>query len=215
MNPVSAKAKFLAAKFLSPRLFSTKTAAVKVPATLHGIEGRYATALFTASVKENKLQEVEGELAKISQILKKDLKLNDFLKTPLVDRMGKVKGVKQMLQGRYSKLIENFFDILAENGRLDQTEKIINSFNSLMAAQRGQVNVVVTSAKGLEPKIMSKLEGILGKSSLVAKGSTVLMSNKVDPNLLGGLVIEVGEKTIDLSVSSRITKLNSLLATSV
>ena len=210
MNPVLAKA-----KLLSPRLFSTKPAAVKVPVTLHGIEGRYATALFTASVKENKLQEVEGELAKISQILKKDLKLNDFLKTPLVDRMEKVKGVKQMLQGRYSKLIENFFDILAENGRLDQTEKIINSFNSLMAAQRGQVNVVVTSAKGLEPKIMSKLEGILGKSSLVAKGSTVLMSNKVDPNLLGGLVIEVGEKTIDLSVSSRITKLNSLLATSV
>lgn len=200
-------------KFISH--FSTKAKAVTVPAILHGIEGRYATALFTASVKENKLDVVEGELNKISQVLKKDLKLENFLKTPLVDRSAKVKGVKQMLQGKYSKIVENFFDVLAENGRLDQTTKIINSFNSLMMAQRGQVNVVVTSATPLDSKTLSKLENTLGKSSLVGKATQILVQSKVDPNLLGGLVIEVGEKTIDLSVSSRITKLNSLLAQSV
>jgi F-type H+-transporting ATPase subunit O len=84
-----------------------------------------------------------------------------------------------------------------------------------MTAQRGQVNVTVTSAQALDGKTLQKLESVLGKSSLIGKNSSILLKSKVDPNLMGGLVIEVGEKTIDLSVSSKITKLNSLLATSV
>jgi F-type H+-transporting ATPase subunit O len=187
---------------------------VSVPVTLHGIEGRYATALFTASVKQNKLDIVEKELIKISNFLQENPKMEEFLNTP-ADRKLKITKVKEMLAGKYSKIIENFFDVVAENGRLDQTSKIINSFNTLMTAQRGQVNVTVTSAQALDGKTLQKLESVLGKSSLIGKNSSILLKSKVDPNLMGGLVIEVGEKTIDLSVSSKITKLNSLLATSV
>jgi F-type H+-transporting ATPase subunit O len=198
---------------LFSRSFATAKS-VTVPATLHGIEGRYATALFTASVKENKLDTVEKELAKISKYLQEKPEVEEFLNTP-ADRKHKMTRVKEILGGKYSKIIENFFDVVAENGRLDQTSKIIAAFNTLMTAQRGQVNVTVTSAQALDGKTLQKLESILGKSSLIGKNSTILLKSKVDPNLMGGLVIEVGEKTIDLSVSSRITKLNSLLATSV
>ncbi|KAI9352016.1 OSCP/delta subunit of ATPase [Obelidium mucronatum] len=186
--------------------------ATKVPAILHGIDGRYATALYSAASKKNVLDTVEAELTKIGAVIDKDSRLQSFLETPIIDRAAKKEGVSSILSaGRYSDLTANFFQVLAENGRLDQTKKVISSFQQLMAAHRGEVVVTVTSTKDLDARVVRQLKDILQKSNLIEKNQKLILTNKVDANIIGGLVIEVGDKTIDLSVSSKVAKLDRLL----
>ncbi|KAJ3416101.1 ATP synthase F0 subcomplex subunit OSCP atp5 [Chytridiales sp. JEL 0842] len=194
------------------RTLATAAGQPAVPVTLHGIDGRYATALFSAAAKRNQLDAIESDLKKIKAAVDKDASLATFLETPILDRAAKKYGVAKLLsQSKYNELTTNFFDLLAENGRLDQTHKIINSFGTLMTAYRGEVTVTVTSAKELDAKISRQLQSILQKSALIEKDQKLVINSKVDSNILGGLVIEVGEKTIDLSVSSRVAKLDRLL----
>ncbi|KAF9973674.1 ATP synthase F0 subcomplex subunit OSCP atp5 [Actinomortierella ambigua] len=199
----------------APRLargYATASNAVKVPAVLHGIEGRYATALYTAAAKKQALETVESDLKQVKAVVEKDAKLRVFLENPTINRNEKKDGVKKMLSaGKYSDLTKNFFDTLAENGRLYDTVKIINSYDSLMSAHRGEVQVTITSAKELDAKDITKIKGFLSKSSYVGPKQTLVVANKVNPAILGGLVVEFGDKTIDLSVSSKVNKLNQLL----
>ncbi|KAI8614733.1 OSCP/delta subunit of ATPase [Chytriomyces sp. MP71] len=184
----------------------------KIPVVLHGIEGRYATALYTAASKKNVLDAVEAELTKIGTVIEKDAALQTFMETPIIDRSAKKEGVAKILaNGRYSELTSNFFQVLAENGRLDQTRKVVASFKELMTAHRGEVKVVVTSAKELESRVQRQLQDILKNSNLLEKSQKLILTTKVDPNIIGGLVIEAGGKTIDLSVSSKVAKLERLL----
>ncbi|TPX37977.1 hypothetical protein SmJEL517_g00408 [Synchytrium microbalum] len=190
--------------------------AVQAPITLYGIDGRYATALFTAAAKTNSLDKVESELKRIKSIVDKDANLKSFLETPIMDRIAKKEGVKSLLsQGSYSDITMNFFELLADNGRLDQTLKSISAFSQLMTAHRGEVAVTVTSAKDLDPKVTKQLKDVLTKSDMVEKNQKLIVTNKINPQILGGLIIEIGDKTIDLSVSSKISKLNRLLTEAI
>jgi len=158
------------------------------------------------------LDAVENDLKQVKRVVEKDTKLREFLENPTINRIEKKSGVQQMLAaGKYNELTKNFFDTLAENGRLYDTVKIINSYGSLMSAYRGEVQVTITSAKELDAKEGAKVKGFLAKSAFVTPKQTLIVQNKVNPSILGGLVVEFGDKTIDLSVSSKINKLNQLL----
>ncbi|KAF9584054.1 ATP synthase F0 subcomplex subunit OSCP atp5 [Lunasporangiospora selenospora] len=205
---------------IAPRAFQATrgyaTSAVKVPTVLFGIDGRYATALYTAAAKKQALEAVEADLKQVKRVVEKDAKLLNFLENPTINRVEKKAGVRQLLSaGKYNELTKNFFDVLAENGRLYDTVKVINSFDSLMAAHRGEIQVTITSAKELEAKDVNKIKSFLTKSSFIGPKETLVVSNKVNPSILGGLVVEVGDKTIDLSVSSKVNKLNALLKESI
>ncbi|KAI8347790.1 OSCP/delta subunit of ATPase, partial [Mortierella sp. GBAus27b] len=186
--------------------------AIQIPLVLHGIDGRYATALYSAAAKKQALDTVENDLKQVRRVVEKDNKLREFLENPTINRIEKKSGVQKLLSaGKYSDLTKNFFDTLAENGRLNDTVKIIDSYGSLMSAHRGEVQVTITSAKELDIKDVNKVKGFLAKSAFVSAKQTLIVSNKVNPAILGGLVVEFGDKTIDLSVSSKVNKLNQLL----
>ncbi|ORX94009.1 F1 complex, OSCP/delta subunit of ATPase [Basidiobolus meristosporus CBS 931.73] len=198
----------------SVRTFATAQN-IKVPLTLFGLDGRYATALFTAAAKKNQLDAVESELTKLKQVIDKSEKVQFFLENPTLKREQKRAGIDMLLgDQKVSDITKNLFTVLAENGRLNETSKIINSFNSLMMAHRGEVLVTVTSAKSLKPAQLKQLQDSLTKGSL-AGSKKLTVQNKVNPTILGGLVIEFGDKTIDMSVSSKVAKLNKLLTDSI
>ncbi|TPX72431.1 hypothetical protein SpCBS45565_g00698 [Spizellomyces sp. 'palustris'] len=197
------------------RTYASAPASSQIPLALHGIEGRYATALYSAAQKKGALESVESELVKLRATLDKDPKTKTLLESPLVDKKAKKSIVQSLVQGRVSEITRNFFDLLAENGRLDQTSKILGAFEQLMAAYRREVPVTVISAKELDAKTSRQLQGILQKSNLLDKDAKLILTNKIDPNILGGLVIDFGDKTIDLSVSSKINKLNRLLTEAI
>ncbi|RUS21354.1 ATP synthase delta subunit-domain-containing protein [Endogone sp. FLAS-F59071] len=201
----------IAPKLLA-RAYATATQkSVQVPIVLYGIDGRYATALYTAAAKKQALEAVENDLKQVATVLNKEKGLQDILLNPTLNREAKKKGVKEIFKaGKYSDLTQNLFQTLAENGRLNAALKIIDSYSQLMTAYRGEMPVIITSAKELETSNLNKLKESLNKSPL-AKSHKLLFSNKVNPSILGGIVIEFGDKTIDLSVSSGLAKLNKLI----
>jgi len=88
---------------------------------------------------------------------------------------------------------------------------ICEKFGELISAAKGEVELTVTSASALDNRTLSRLEAAVSKSSYVGQGKKLKVTNKVNSDILGGLVVEIGDRTIDLSVSARIAKMNKLL----
>ncbi|ORY04609.1 F1 complex, OSCP/delta subunit of ATPase [Basidiobolus meristosporus CBS 931.73] len=204
----------VAGSLRSVRTYATSTK-VQVPLTLFGIDGRYATALFTAAAKKNKLEAVEGEMTRIGGFIEKNPKIQFFLENPTLSRDQKKAGLELLFKEyKYSEVTRNLFELLADNGRLNETTKIISAYRSLMMAQRGEVLVTVTSAVDLKPVQLRQIKESLAKGTL-AGNSKLTIQNKVNPTILGGLIIEFGDKTIDLSVAAKVAKLNKLLTDAI
>jgi F-type H+-transporting ATPase subunit O len=83
-----------------------------------------------------------------------------------------------------------------------------------MSAYRGELEVTVTSAEPLDQKTMARLEKALKGTSL-AEGKTLKFNNRVQPSVLGGLLVDFGDKTIDLTAASKVNRFNSALAQGV
>ncbi|KAG2180205.1 hypothetical protein INT43_003994 [Umbelopsis isabellina] len=200
--------------FAAPKMARSYASAshIKAPLTLFGLDGRYATALYTAAARENQLDAIEKELKQIQTVVNKDKGVQNLLQNPTINRSHKKEGVQQLLKsGKYSKITGNFFETLAENGRLSETTKIIAAYQELMGAHRNELSVVITSAKDLDKATLNKVSDALSKSAL-AEGKKLIVTNKVKPAILGGLTVEFGDKTIDLSVASKVAKLNKLIS---
>ncbi|KAI9677705.1 MAG: ATP synthase F0 subcomplex subunit OSCP atp5 [Trizodia sp. TS-e1964] len=192
------------------------TQSVKPPVALFGVDGTYASALYTAAAKNSTLESTARALSALHQIFQKDPKLSPILHAPSLSSSDKSQIVAELAKhtGGPDKgdTVKNFLKTLAENNRLGLLESICNKFETLMGAHRGEVEMNVTSASPLDPKILSRLETAVAKSQYVGPGKKLKVKNTVNPEIIGGLVVDVSGRTIDLSVSSRISKLNKLLS---
>ncbi|XP_018369194.1 PREDICTED: ATP synthase subunit O, mitochondrial [Trachymyrmex cornetzi] len=200
---------------LITRTFSTSNAVqqmVKPPIQVFGLEGRYATALFSAATKQKALDAVEKDLISFQGLLKKDTTLIDFIKNPSIKRKDKVEAFKAIgSKSGMNPATENLLTLLAENGRLAKLNVIINLYKVLMAANRGEVVCEVITASPLDADIKTKLESTLKR--LLKKGQTALLTTKVDPSIIGGMIISVGDKYVDMSIASKIKMYTDLIET--
>ena len=195
------------------RSFSSSSAVqqmVKPPIQVFGLEGRYAVALYSAATKQKSLQNVEKDLIKFQDLMKKDQKLNEFVKDPSTKRKMKVEALKSICNKiSLSKETSNLLGLLAENGRLGKLNTVINTFKLLLAASRGEVVCEVISAKPLDAEMKTKLEGAL--KGFLSKGQTIQLSTKVDPSLIGGMIVSIGDKYVDMSVATKIKKYSEVI----
>ena len=195
------------------RSFSSSSAVqqmVKPPIQVFGLEGRYAVALYSAATKQKSLQNVEKDLIKFQDLMKKDQKLNEFVKDPSTKRKVKVEALKSICNKiSLSKETSNLLGLLAENGRLGKLNTVINTFKLLLAASRGEVVCEVISAKPLDAEMKTKLEGAL--KGFLSKGQTIQLSTKVDPSLIGGMIVSIGDKYVDMSVATKIKKYSEVI----
>lgn len=183
---------------------------IKPPIQLHGIPGRYASALWCAAAKANMLPQVEDELQKVFEAAKKNADFNAFLVEPVTSRQKKKEGVESLLKDMgVCDITKNFFLVLAENGRMSHAEKVWSTFGTLMQAHRKEVMAKVTSAEPLESGEVREVRECLQK--LLREGETLKLQQQVDPTIIGGLVVELGDKYIDLSVEKRIREMEKLL----
>uniref|UniRef100_A0A452GZ82 ATP synthase peripheral stalk subunit OSCP, mitochondrial n=1 Tax=Gopherus agassizii TaxID=38772 RepID=A0A452GZ82_9SAUR len=129
---------------------------VKPPIQVYGLEGRYATALYSAASKQKKLDQVEKELSRVSTLLK-DPKLSSVVVNPHVKSVIKQKTINDALvKEKLSPITINFMKLLAENGRLQQTPDVISAFGKIMSAYRGEVLCSVTTANVIFLNIVTK-----------------------------------------------------------
>lgn len=188
------------------------------PLTPAGLSGKYAGALYSAALKKSAatLKQVEADVAGVKAAIKVEPKIQEFLANPVLSSRARSAGIDELLKlaspkAPASEVTKNFFEVLAENGRLYDSEKVIEDFLEIMSAHRGEVKVTITTAQPLEKDLQSRLEATLKQSLVAGAGKTLIIQNKVNEAVLGGLVIDFADKTIDLSVASRVNKLNAAL----
>jgi F-type H+-transporting ATPase subunit delta len=168
------------------------------------LAGRYASALFDLASEAGTVTTVESDLENLAAALAESGELRALIKNPEVSRsqLGKVMGgIATHLA--LSDLTTNFLGVLAENRRVADLPAMIRAFAAIAAAQRGEVNAEIASAHPLTEAQLTELEGKLR----AREGRTVKLKSRVDPDLLGGLVVTIGSKRIDNSIR---TRLNSL-----
>eukprot|EP00560_Eucampia_antarctica_P008466 CAMPEP_0197826338 /NCGR_PEP_ID=MMETSP1437-20131217/3312_1 /TAXON_ID=49252 ORGANISM="Eucampia antarctica, Strain CCMP1452" /NCGR_SAMPLE_ID=MMETSP1437 /ASSEMBLY_ACC=CAM_ASM_001096 /LENGTH=208 /DNA_ID=CAMNT_0043426735 /DNA_START=250 /DNA_END=876 /DNA_ORIENTATION=+ len=173
---------------------------------LYGLSARYANATYIAASKQGVLEQVEGELQAVHQTAKNSAKFSDFLDNPLISRDDKAKQIHEMFDGSgVSQVTLNLLDTLAGNARLNETGKVISAYEQLMKAKRGEVEATIISA---DPLTKAQTEAITSAMKSQVPGSgKVILSTEVDPSILGGLQVQIGDKFLDLSVVSRIDDL--------
>ena len=202
------------------------------------IATKYSKALFGAALAKSPqvLTKVHTELSNVSTAIQKDQEVSAIVYNPTLSLKERNKGLNSIfakLEGGPKKeplsdITKNLFTVLSENGRLGETDGVIEGFNELVAQHKGELSVTVTSATPLPKDILTRLESTLKQSQTAKAGKSLTLHNKVrtpssyillfhlnpvqvNPSVLGGIIVDFGDKTIDLSVQSRVTKLNNVL----
>ena len=172
------------------------------------LAGRYASALFDLASENGIVTAVESDLDKLDTALAESGELAAVTTNPKISRGAAEKalwGVSAILG--LTELTQNFLGVLAQNRRLAKLPQVIAAFRAIAAAQRGEVTADVTSAHALTDTQLADL-----KARLTAReGRTVKLSTKVDPDLLGGLVVTIGSKRIDASIRTRLNSLSQAM----
>ncbi|XP_028315534.1 ATP synthase peripheral stalk subunit OSCP, mitochondrial [Gouania willdenowi] len=182
---------------------------IRPPIQVYGVEGRYAVALFSAASKQNKLDQVEQELGKVSALIK-DPKISSIVMNPHVKRSIKQKAFGDALtKSKASSITVNLINVLSDNGRLTLTGDVINAFGKMMSAHRGEVLCSVTTSQPLDQTDLAELKVAL--KGFLKKGETIKLETKSDPSILGGMIVSIGDNYVDMSTKTKILKLTKLM----
>ncbi|KAF9264266.1 F1 complex, OSCP/delta subunit of ATPase [Marasmius fiardii PR-910] len=187
---------------------------------------KYSNAIYGAALAKSPqvLNQVHAELAHVSSTIKSTPEVNAFIHNPTLSAKDRAAGLTNLFtrlessgakKTPMSDITKNLLTILSENGRLGEAEGVIEGFNELVAQYKGELTVTVTSAAPLQRDILGRLETVLKQSQTAQQAKTLKITNKVNPSILGGIVVDFGDKTIDLSAQSRVTKLNNALQQAV
>ena len=171
-----------------------------------GLAGRYATAIFELAQEERAVEAVERDFGALKELIAGSADLARLVKAPVFTRDDQKKGIDAVLRAiEAAPLTVRFVLMLASKRRLFALTDIIAAFNTMVGKLRGEVDASVTSARPLGGAEVEELKRVL-KAKL---GRDARLEQKVDPTLLGGLVVKVGSRMID---SSWRTKLSGIRA---
>lgn len=169
-----------------------------------GVPGRYASALFDLAKEAGSLDKVAGELRIFQGMLDGSPELTRLVRSPVFSADEQTRALGAVLaKSGVTGLTANFLGLIAKNRRLFIVSDVIKGYRSLLARHKGEVEAEITSAAPLSESQLTALRASL-KASL---GKDVAVSARVEPSLLGGLVVKVGSRMVDSSIR---TKLNSL-----
>lgn len=169
------------------------------------VAGRYASALFDLAKDERQLESVEKDMVALGAMLKDSPDLERMVRSPVITSVDQGKAIAAIAQGAgFSQLTSNFLQVLTRGRRLFALADVIKDFHEISARFRGEVTAEVVTAHALNETQQAALEDALKGT---AGGRHVRIETRIDPALLGGLVVKMGSRMIDSSLR---TKLNSL-----
>jgi F-type H+-transporting ATPase subunit delta len=169
-----------------------------------GLAGRYATALFELADQEKSLDQVAQDLRQLAGMIRESKDLQRALRSPVISRQSQGKAMAALLdKAGASTLTKRFVGVVAENRRLFTLPDIIDSYLALLAGRRGEISAEVTSAQPLNDGQLGALKAALKK----AMGAEIAVNAKVDPGLLGGLIVRLGSRMVDSSLRTKLQRL--------
>jgi F-type H+-transporting ATPase subunit delta len=173
-----------------------------------GVAERYASALFDLAVDASSIERIEAELLSLSRMLDESSDLRRLVESPVFSAAEQEHAIGAVAdKAGIGGLTGNFLRLLARNRRLFALRGVIKSFRDMAASHRGEVSAEVTSAHPLSDSQVTAL-----KTALKDKiGKDVTLDARVNPALLGGLVVKVGSRMIDTSLRTRLMTVKTQL----
>jgi len=162
----------------------------------------YARALYEAAKDENRLGPVREELGDFVEAQREVPELRELLRNPQLDKRVKASALEELLGGD-EVLVRNFLLLLTEKNRAGEVDEIAREFERLVAEQEGILDVELTTAVELSDKEARNVIEQIEKAS----GRKVEATRNVDPDLIGGLVLQAGSLRLDASVRGRLNRL--------
>jgi len=168
----------------------------------------YARALYEAAKDQDKLDAVREELGDFVEAQRQVPELRELLRNPQLDQRLKASALEELLGGD-EKLVRNFLLLLAEKNRAGEIDEIAREFDRLAAEAEGILDVELTTAVELSDEETREVITQIEKAS----GRKVEATQRVDPDLIGGLVLQAGSLRLDASVRGRLDRLRQELTT--
>jgi len=166
--------------------------------------GRYATALFDLAKEANAIDAVQGDLARFDALVAESADLNRLVRSPAFSTDDQLKALTAVLdRAGIGGLAGNFLKLVTSNRRLFAAREMIRGFGELVAQYKGEAKAQVTVAEQLKDEHVQALRSALKAVS----GKDVSLDIKVDPAIIGGLVVKLGSRMVDTSLR---TKLNAI-----
>ena len=167
----------------------------------------YANALFEAAKAAGKLDAILDQLAAFADAVSENREMQLFLFSPYFSSAEKRDGIRKAVEGADPELV-NFLELLTDKHRMPVIFRIRRQFEALWAKENKRLGVTVTSAVELPEDVVGKI----GEEIERQTGQTVELRSAVDENILGGIVLQVGNMVLDASVRNRLEKLRKNVA---
>jgi F-type H+-transporting ATPase subunit delta len=172
--------------------------------SVSGVSGRYATALFDLARDEKSIDAVKADLDKFEALLAESPDLLRLVRSPVFSSDAQLKALSAVLdKAGIGSTAVKFLKVLTANRRLFAVADVIRAFRALVARFKGEATADVTVAEQLSDKNLDNLKAALKSVT----GKDVILNVKVDPSIIGGLVVKLGSRMVDSSLR---TKLNSI-----
>lgn len=175
---------------------------------LSGLADRYAAALFALAEERGQLDAVAADLDRLQRLAAGSDDLKRMLRSPVLSRADQGRALAAVLERMaVGPLVKNVLGLMAKNRRLFVLEKSIAAYRARLARHRGEVSAEVTSAMPLKPEHLQAVRDTLKR----VVGRDVALDAKVDPTLIGGLIVKVGSRMIDNSLRTKLQNLELAL----
>jgi F-type H+-transporting ATPase subunit delta len=167
-----------------------------------GMAGRYATALFELASESNAVDTVLGDLDRFAALLDESEDLRRLVNSPVFSSEDQLAAVSAVLErAGIGGLVGNFIRLVAQNRRLFAISRIITGFRALVAQSRGELTAEVTVAEPLSEARMQDVKSTLREIT----SKDVKIDVKVDPKIIGGIIVQLGSRMVDASVRTKLS----------
>jgi len=167
----------------------------------------YAESLFEVAKAKGNLDPIGAGLGQFADAVSASRDMQVFLFSPHFSSAEKADGLRRAVGGAEPELV-NFLELLIEKQRMPEVFRIRREFEELWKRERRQIDVTVTSATELDPAVVEKIGGEIERQT----GRQVELASRVDGEILGGIVLQVGNMVLDASIRSRLEKLRKSVA---
>jgi F-type H+-transporting ATPase subunit delta len=168
----------------------------------------YARALYEAARDQGRVDVVRAELAELAAAMEETPELEAFLSNPQLDPAAKASVLEEVTSGA-DPIVSNFVRVVASKGRAGQLRPITDELEAIVDREQGRIGVELTTAYELDDAETAAIVRRIEESS----GRTVEATRSVDPDLIGGIVLQAGSLRVDASVRGRLDRLRRELVT--
>ena len=173
-----------------------------------GIAGRYAQAVFDLARDEGMLPAVEADLGALEGALRDSADLRALISSPIYSREEQGSAIGALAQAmNLSPVMRNVIGLMAQKRRLFVLPQLLQTLRDRISEARGEVSAEVVSAQALTAEQQARLADTLSAQA----GKAVRLQTRVDPSLIGGLVVRLGSRMIDTSIRAKLGQLQNMM----